>query len=84
MLPSILRKLPGVVGKNLPTFYGLFPGFTYFGRMFCLFFSSKDAVESWVPRDELLVIRTAEAFGVCEGAPAVRQLPSNSLEGWDG
>ena len=31
---SILRKLPGV-GKNLPTFYGLFPGFTYFG-MFCL------------------------------------------------
>jgi len=25
--------------------------------------------------------RTAEGFGVCEGAPAVRQLPSNSIEG---
>ena len=33
-------------GKNLPTFYGLFPGFTYFGRMFCLFFFKQRC--SWI------------------------------------
>ena len=48
---------------------------------FYIFWDVLFAVESWVPRDrdELLVIRTAEAFGVCEGASCT---PTSIQQPW--
>lgn len=82
MVPSILRKVPGETERS-PDILWVLQGF-YIGRMFCCFFfqarcSWTEGLKRW-----LVGARTAEGFGVCEGAPAVRQLPSNSLEGWDG
>ena len=84
MVPSILRKLPGETERS-PDILWVLQGFILGGCFVGFFLSNHDAVEPRVWRGELLEpARTAEGFGVCEGAPAVRQLPSNSLEGWDG
>lgn len=82
MVPSIWRKLPGETERS-PDILWVLQGFILGG---CLvgFFSEQDGVEPRVWRGDLSEpARTAEGFGVCEGAPAVRQLPSNSIEGWD-